>query len=170
MKALPFEERPLSLFAPGRQPYDKWIVWAANVLGDTVVIDEALAFYRRHGGNVSDLSDEQARSPVRARGEAEREYVALRAEAALDACRELARIAAGSFDPAIRNRLRRAEAYYGAVARWHELRLGLFSDTVGERMASLARLAAARAYGGRVGTGLGLKAMLRDVYACARGW
>lgn len=78
----------IALPIPAASPsHDNWLVELADLLGQTVRIDEALQYYRRHGGNVSSFlaaSPERAGPAERLRQRAERLWKQARSSANLE--------------------------------------------------------------------------------------
>ncbi len=152
--------------------HDTLLVLLAGVERGLYLLDEPLALYRRHGGNVSALEQGPAPKPLRRRSESDSERL-LETKAAVEdrasVLRWLSlrdRAPAGRIEP-----LRRLEATHLRFAGLLEARAPIYrpGQATGSRLRSLLRLVRARAYSDRAAGSLGRKAFAKDLLAAATG-
>lgn len=163
---IPWQHRPRDYnFPESPMKHDKWIYLLANALGSIFYISRTLVSYRRHESAVTGRYDRggwaQALEGAR---RADSQHYGLLAEIADEYQSLFQHLAHAPNQPQKRDLLDRAATYYSQVAQWHYERAALYTaQSFVDSFGSLFNLVASSAYRGRVGRGLGYRALAKDI-------
>lgn len=162
--------------------HDAWICWLACILGDVVMLPDTLVLYRRHStsttrnlaGSAKEISASRTLRRVvsAALGSRDARAYAHIAAAMIAHSKAFGRLAREQEDDLWRMKLLSAEERYRSQATWFAERGAAYgSDSITSRFLHLWRAIALGGYVRYYGTSrvLGLRALLKDVFASAIG-
>ncbi len=165
-------EPPLPAAAKLLYGHDTLLVLLAGADNGLFLLEEPLALYRRHGGNVTGL-ETAVRSPLlRRRGRSDPERLLETRDAVEDRALVLAWLGAGQEASSSRvESLRRLEETHRRFARLLAGRARIYDPTRGltYRLRSFLRLARVGAYSDVTAGSLGRRALAKDLLAAATG-
>jgi glycosyltransferase involved in cell wall biosynthesis len=151
--------------------HDTLLVLLAGADNGLFLLDQPLALYRRHGGNVSGYEPGPPPKLLRRRRHSDLDRL-LEAKAAVeDKAAVLRWLAAGDLDAARRAALHGLEATHLRFASLLEQRAGVYrpEGSAVARWRCLARAIRARGYSDRAAGSLGRKALAKDLLATGTG-
>jgi hypothetical protein len=165
-------EPPLPADTALEYGHDTLLVLLAGADRGLFLLDEPLALYRRHGGNVSGYEQGPPSKLLRRRRQSDLDRI-LEAKAAVeDKAAVLRWLAAGDhLDERRRSALRTLEDTHLRFASLLEQRAGMYrpGNSVFDRSRCLARAIRAGGYSDRTVGSLGRKALVKDLLAAGTG-
>jgi glycosyltransferase involved in cell wall biosynthesis len=165
-------EPPLPAETALEYGHDTLLVLLAGAGNGLVLLDEPLALYRRHGGNVSGYQKGPPARLLRRRRQADADRLLETKAAVEDRAAVLGWLAAGErLDARRRAALHELEAAHLRFAALLEQRAGVYrpGGSAFDRSRCLARAIRARGYSDRAAGSLGRKALVKDLLAAGTG-
>lgn len=176
-----FRSELLSVLDPAKRPasrdldgqplgHDEWILFVANMVGQTMFLADPLVLYRQHATQFIGAPDRRITNTVAKSLTVDHQGYQKRADLINGWHDYLSEQAAGQEDRHRRAQLLGAASFYKALGRNLGWRASLHDPDISamRRTANLLRLVARGGYRSRTQAGLGMKALLRDLTGIIR--